>query len=142
MQRIVLVVICAALSASISAAGEAPENEVPKTFEGSGEAIREGGEEIGEGFRGVGRGIKKTFKGEAAKEDYEEGRKIGEGFKDIGLGAAGGGRATGRSIKNGVDANEAQGEGPEHAPGNDGSRLSEEPRRAVPTLPQRLLAEP
>lgn len=127
MQRIVLVVICAALFAGVSAAEEPPENEVPKTFEGSGEAFREGGKEIGEGFRGVGRGIKKTFTGEAAKEDYKEGQKIGEGFKDVGLGTAGGGRAVGRSVKKGVEANEAEGEGPEPAAESDGSTLSEEP---------------
>ena len=85
MQRIVMIVFCAALCAVIANAEEAPENEVPKTFEGSGEAFREGGKELGEGFRGIGRGIKKTFTGEAAKEEYQEGGKdIGEGFKDVG----------------------------------------------------------
>lgn len=127
MQRIVIIVIGAALSlfGSISVAEEAPENEVPKTFDGSGEAFREGGKELGEGFRGVGRGIKDTFTGKEAKDDYKEGKKIGEGFKDIGLGTAGGGRAVGRSVKKGVEANEAQGEGPEPAAGD--APLSEEP---------------
>lgn len=124
MQHVRIMMICAALFASVAAAEEAPENEVPKTFEGSGEAFREGGKEIGEGFRSVGRGIKKTFTGQAAEKDYKNGRKIGEGFKDIGLGAAGGGRAVGRSIKKGVEANEAQGEGPEPEAKRE---LSEEP---------------
>jgi hypothetical protein len=116
MKRIAMIVCCVALCAAIARAEEAPDNEVPQTFDGSGEAFREGGEGLGEGFRSIGRGIKKTFTGEASKEEYEEGGKaVGEGFKDIGRGTAGSGRATGRSIKKGVDANEAQGEGPEPA---------------------------
>jgi hypothetical protein len=117
-----------ALTASVSLAEEPPENQVPKTFDGSGEAFREGGKEIGEGFRSVGRGIKKTFKGEAAKEDYKDGKQIGEGFKDIGLGTAGGGRAVGRSVKKGVEANEEQGEGPD--PGEASSDSLREGRSA------------
>jgi hypothetical protein len=131
MQRVLFMVFCSALLAVVSVAEEAPENTVPKTFEGSGDAFREGGKELGEGFRGVGRGIKKTFKGEAAKEEYKKGAKIGEGFKDIGLGTAGGGRAVGRSVKKGVDANEAQGEGPDpedaERPLDDRKTLNEEP---------------
>lgn len=125
MHRFMIAVLSAAFVAGVAMAEEAPENQVPKTFEGSGEAFREGGEELGEGFRAVGRGVKKTFTGEAAKEEYQKGEKIGEGFKDIGLGVAGGGRAVGRSIKKGVEANEAQGEGPD--PDEIAPELHEEP---------------
>lgn len=135
MKPFMMFLVGAAFATSVAVAEEPPENQVPKTFDGAGEAYREGGRELGEGFRGIGRGIKKTFKGEAAKEDYKEGRQIGEGFKDIGLGTAGGGRAVGRSIKKGVEANEAQGEGPEprdlapagDAPEAHSESLSEEP---------------
>jgi hypothetical protein len=72
MKAFILVLVGAAFATSVAVAEEAPENRVPKTFDGSAEAYREGGRELGEGFRGVGRGIKKTFKGEAAKEDYKE----------------------------------------------------------------------
>lgn len=113
MQRLMVIVVGAVLAASVTVAEEAPENTVPKTFDGSNESFKEGGREIGEGFRGVGRGIKKTFTGKEAREDYQEAEKIGDGFKDIGLGVAGSGRAVGRSVKKGVEANEAQGEGPE-----------------------------
>lgn len=126
MYRIVMLFLGMAFSAGVSFAEEPPENEVPKTFEGSGEAFREGGREIGEGFRAVGRGIKKTFTGQAAKDDYKDGKKIGEGFKDIGLGTAGSGRAVGRSVKKGVEANEAHGEQPDPGEASSGS-LHEEP---------------
>ena len=117
MHRFMIMLAAAALVASTAIAEEPPENQVPKTFDGSGEAYREGGRELGEGFRSLGRGIKKTFKGEAAKQEYKNTKQIGEGFKDIGLGTAGGGRAVGRSVKKGVGANEAQGEGPEPGDG-------------------------
>lgn len=76
--------------------------EVPKTYEGSGEAFKEAGREMGEGFRSLGRGMKNTFTGERSKEEYENSRQIGEGFKDVGRGVAGGARATGRQIQRAV----------------------------------------
>jgi hypothetical protein len=110
MLKVVLIAACAALLGAVAVAGE---DDVPKTYEGSGDAFREGGEELGEGFRSLGRGIQKTFKGEAAKKEYENTEKIGEGFKDVGRGVAGGGRATGRGLQKGFEQNEPEGEGPE-----------------------------
>ena len=74
-----------------------PES-VPRTYNGSGEAFREGGRELGEGFRGLGRGIRDTFTGQDSRENYKETKNIGEGFKDIGRGVAGGARATGEKV--------------------------------------------
>ena len=75
---------------------------VPRTYDGAGDAFRQGGKEVGEGFRGVGRGVKDTFTGRRSAEDYRQGKKIGTGVTDIGRGLAGGARATGREIKRGV----------------------------------------
>ena len=74
-----------------------PES-VPSTYDGSGQAFREGGRELGEGFRGLGRGIRDTFTGQDSRENYKETKNIGEGFKDIGRGVAGGARATGDKV--------------------------------------------
>ena len=123
MSRVVFSILCVVFLGGVAVAEEPPENEVPKTFDGSNEAFREGGKELGEGFRGVGRGIKNTFTGKESKQEYKKGAQIGEGFKDIGLGVAGGGRAVGRSVKKGVEANEEQGEGPD--PGE--AELRDEP---------------
>ena len=75
------------------------EETVPKTFDGAGDAFKEGGKELGEGFRGIGRGIKHTFTGRPAAQEYKRSKAIGTGFKDIGRGVAGGARAVGRGIK-------------------------------------------
>lgn len=72
---------------------------VPRTFDGAGEAFKEGGRDLGRGFRGLGRGIGDTFTGKPAREDYRDSRNIGTGFKNFGLGIAGGGRAVGRGFK-------------------------------------------
>ncbi len=87
-------------------AAEGGDEAVPKTYDGANDAFKEGGQEIGAGFKSLGRGLKQTFTGEAAKEEYKETKSIGEGFKDIGRGVAGGARATGEEIKDGVDGNE------------------------------------
>ena len=83
-----------------------PES-VPRTYNGSGQAFREGGRELGEGFRGLGRGIRDTFTGQDSRENYKETKNIGEGFKDIGRGVAGGARATGEKVENAAEG-EAQ----------------------------------
>ena len=84
-------------------AGAVLADDVPKTYDGAGEAFKEGGRELGEGFKSLGRGLKGTFTGEEAKQEYKNSKEIGEGFKDIGRGVAGGARATGENIKDGVD---------------------------------------
>jgi hypothetical protein len=78
--------------------------DVPRTYEGSGNAFKEGGRGIGEGFKSLGRGLKGTFTGNEAKEDYKGTKDIGEGFKDIGRGVAGGARATGEKVEDAVDS--------------------------------------
>lgn len=83
------------------------EEAVPRTYDGAGDAFKEGGKEIGEGFKSLGKGLKGTFTGEAAKEEYKDTKSIGEGFKDVGRGVAGSGRATGEAIVDGVDGDEA-----------------------------------
>ena len=72
---------------------------VPNTYDGAGDAFREGGHELGDGFGGIGLGVKDTFTGQRSGEHYRQGKGIGTGFKDIGRGVAGGAWATGRSIK-------------------------------------------
>jgi hypothetical protein len=72
---------------------------VPNTYDGAGDAFREGGHDLGDGFRGIGLGLRDTFTGRRSGEDYRQGKAIGTGFKDIGRGIAGGAWATGRSIK-------------------------------------------
>lgn len=106
MARVFLVLFLGLLFSG-SAPAEDGGGTVPKTYEGSGEAFKEGGKEIGEGFRSLGRGLKNTFTGEAAKEEYKGTKAIGEGFKDVGRGIAGGARATGEAVKDGVDGEEA-----------------------------------
>lgn len=96
-----------ALALLVATAGAAFGDEaVPRTYDGAGEAFKEGGKEIGEGFESLGKGLKGTFTGEAAKEDYKDTKSIGEGFKDIGRGTAGGARATGDAIVDGVTGDE------------------------------------
>lgn len=72
---------------------------VPNTYDGAGDAFRDGGHELGDGFRGVGLGVRDTFTGRRSGDDYRKGKAIGTGFKDIGRGIAGGAWATGRAIK-------------------------------------------
>jgi hypothetical protein len=85
------------------------QESVPKTFEGAGGAFREGGHEIGAGFRSMGRGIAATFTGRRASDHYRESKQIGTGFVDIGRGVAGGARAVGRAIKQGVSGEGSSG---------------------------------
>lgn len=75
------------------------QGSVPNTYDGSGDAFRDGGHELGDGFRGIGLGIRDTFTGRRSGDDYRQGKAIGTGFKDIGRGIAGGAWATGRAIK-------------------------------------------
>ena len=92
-------------SAAVAAKGDSERESsetVPRTYDGAGGAFRSGGKKLGEGFRGVGRGIRDTFTGRPSAGDYREGKNIGTGFKDLGRGIAGGARATGRTIKQGV----------------------------------------
>lgn len=106
MTRATLTVLLGLLLAGGARAQESGE-EVPKTYDGAGEAFKEGGKEIGEGFKSLGRGLKNTFTGEAAKEEYKGTKNIGEGVKDIGRGVAGGARATGETVKDSLDDEEA-----------------------------------
>jgi hypothetical protein len=105
MIRALMVATFGMLLVSSVAAEESGES-VPKTYDGSGDAFKEGGREIGEGFKSLGRGVRDTFTGQEAKEDYKNTKSIGEGAKDIGRGVAGGARATGETVKDAVDGEE------------------------------------
>ena len=98
---LLLVLVTLAPIVALSA-DSAPAETVPRTYDGAGDAFRQGGREVAEGFRGIGRGVKDTVTGRRSAHDYRQGRKIGTGVKDIGRGLAGGARATGREIKKGV----------------------------------------
>ena len=103
-----LTVLCTAAllgSSALAAQDDSERNSseaVPRTYDGAGGAFKSGGKELRDGFRGVGRGIRDTFTGRPSAGDYREGKNIGTGFKDLGRGVAGGARATGRTIKQGV----------------------------------------
>jgi len=102
---VALLLVCGVLSfaAPGAAKSDGDSNEpVPRTFDGAGDAFKDGGRGIGDGFRAIGRGLKSTFTGQRSAEEYKDGKKIGTGFKDIGRGVAGGARAVGRGIKEGA----------------------------------------
>ena len=103
----VIIATCGVLLASLAAAeephGDVPRGTVPRTFDGAGEAFKEGGREIGYGFRGIGRGLKNTFTGRSSAADYRESKEILTGFKDVGRGIAGGARAVGGAVKRGIE---------------------------------------
>jgi hypothetical protein len=105
-----VVSLCAILVAGnvLAAEGSSKSSEevVPRTFNGAGQAFREGGRQIGAGFRALGRGVRDTFTGKRSADDYRGSKQIGSGFKDVGRGVAGEGRAVGRAIKQGVRRDE------------------------------------
>ena len=105
MIRALVIAGFALLFTGVAAAEESGET-VPKTYQGSGDAFKEGGRELGEGFKSLGRGIRDTFTGREARDDYQNTKSIGEGAKDIGRGVAGGARATGETVKDAVDGEE------------------------------------
>lgn len=72
---------------------------IPHTYDGAGDAFRDGGHELGDGFRGFGLGVRDTFTGRRSSDDYRKSKAVGTGFKDIGRGIAGGARAVGHGIK-------------------------------------------
>jgi hypothetical protein len=106
MKTLAFLVMILGLLLTGSAVAEESGEAVPKSYDGAGDTLKEGGREIGEGFKSLGRGLKRTFTGEESKQEYKGTKNIGEGFKDVGRGVAGGARAVGRSVKDGGDGDE------------------------------------